>query len=62
MGITDAEGYSYPAFMGMEPIPGYLSRTKGGRFLESDICSDSLNRDRVKAFDKRFLQPAAESF
>ncbi len=53
-GITDSDGYNYPAFMGMELIPGYLSSAKGGKFYESDIFNDELNRDKVKTFDKEF--------
>lgn len=52
--ITDNEGYNYPAFMGMELIPNYLSGAKGGKYYESDIYNDELNRDKVKAFDKYF--------
>ena len=50
-GITDENGSNYPAFMGMELIPGYLSEAKGGRYYESDIYDDDLNRQRVKEFD-----------
>lgn len=53
-GIADAEGYNYPAFMGMELIPGYLAEAKGGRYYESDIYNDELNREAVKEFDKQF--------
>lgn len=53
-GIADAEGYNYPAFMGMELIPGYLAEATGGRYYESDIYNDELNREAVKAFDKQF--------
>lgn len=53
-GIADAEGYNYPAFMGMELIPGYLAEAKGGRYYESDIYNDELNREGVKTFDKQF--------
>ena len=53
-GIADAEGYNYPAFMGMELIPGYLAKACGGRYYESDIYNDELNRETVKAFDKQF--------
>lgn len=51
-GIADLNGNNYPAFMGMELIPGYLSRAKGGKYYESDIYDDALNRDEVKAFDE----------
>lgn len=53
-GITDSDGYNYPAFMGMELVPGYLSCAKGGKYYESDIYDDSLNRDKVKAYDRLF--------
>ena len=59
-GITDSDGYNYPAFMGMELVSGYLSCAKGGKYYESDIYDDSLNRDRVKAFDK--LHFSGESY
>lgn len=54
-GITDSDGYNYPAFMGMGLAPGYLSCAKGGKYYESDIYDDSLNRDKVKAYDRLFL-------
>lgn len=50
-GITDSNGYNYPAFMGMELISSYLSCAKGGKYYESDIYDDSLNHDKVKDFD-----------
>lgn len=53
-GITDSDGYNYPAFMGMELAPGCLSCAKGGKYYESDIYDDSLNRDKVKAYDRLF--------
>ena len=53
-GIADAEGYNYPAFMGMELIPGYLSEARGGRFFESDIYDDELNREKVQVFNQYF--------
>lgn len=53
-GITDSEGYNYPAFMGMELIPKYLSAACGGKYYDSDIYDDDLNRDKVKAFDDSF--------
>ena len=55
-GVTDSEGNNYPSFMGMELIPGYLKEAKGGRFFESDIYNDELNRERVKAFDEQFIK------
>ncbi len=54
-GVADAEGYNYPSFMGMELIPGCLKDAKGGRFFESDIYNDELNRELVKRFDEQFL-------
>lgn len=53
-GVADAEGYNYPSFMGMELIPGYLKKACGGRFYESDIYNDELNRETVRAFDEQF--------
>lgn len=55
-GVTDSEGYNYPAFMGMELIPGYLKEARGGKFYESDIYNDELNRETVRAFDEQFLR------
>lgn len=52
--ISDFEGYNYDSFMGMELIPGYLSIAKGGRFYESEIYNDDLNRESVKKFDAEF--------
>ena len=54
-GVADAEGYNYPSFMGMELIPGYLKEATGGRYFESDIYNDELNRECVKAFDEQFM-------
>lgn len=53
-GIADAGGLNYPSFMGMELIEGYLSKAKGGRFIESDIYDDELNREAVRDFDRAF--------
>ncbi|MBQ8315755.1 MAG: N-acetyltransferase [Lachnospiraceae bacterium] len=53
-GVADAEGYNYPSFMGMELIPGYLKEARGGKFYESDIYNDELNRETVRAFDEQF--------
>ena len=55
-GVTDSEGCNYPAFMGMELIPGYLAEVRGGKYYESDIYNDELNREKVKAFDESFKQ------
>ena len=54
-GITDADGHASPAFFAMELIPGYLDTATGGKYYESDIYDDSLNRETVKAFDKAFM-------
>lgn len=53
-GIADAEGYNYPAFMAMELKEGYLKEVCGGRFFESDIYNDELNRETVRAFNREF--------
>lgn len=53
-GISDCEGQNYAAFMAMELIPGYLACAYGGRYYESDIYDDNLNRERVEAFDRQF--------
>lgn len=53
--ITDSDGYNYPAFMGMELIPGYLSNAEDGKYYESDIYDDSLNHNKAKDFDMAFL-------
>lgn len=54
-GISDAEGYNYPAFMAMELKKGYLKNVCGGKFFESDIYNDELNRETVIKFDKEFM-------
>jgi len=61
-GVADAEGYNYPSFMGMELITGYLKEAAGGRFFESDIYNDELNREQVKAFDEQFLRKEKEKY
>ncbi len=53
--IADAEGYNYPSFMAMELKEGYLKKVCGGRFFESDIYDDELNRETVRAFDREFI-------
>jgi len=53
--VADSEGYNYPSFMGMELIPGYLKEATGGRYFESDIYNDELNREQVRRFDEQFL-------
>ena len=52
-GITDRNGHNYPAFMAMELKPGYLADA-AGRFIESDIYDDDLNREPAKEFDVAF--------
>lgn len=52
-GITDCGGENYPAFMAMELKKGYL-REVHGRFYESPIYNDSLNRDSAIEYDKTF--------
>lgn len=54
-GISDSEGYNYPAFMAMELKEGYLKDFRGGKYFESDIYNDELNRETVRAFDKAFI-------
>ena len=54
-GITDSEGYNFPSFMGMELIPNYLEKAAGGKYYESEIYNDELNRDAVKEFDRNFV-------
>ena len=53
-GISDSEGYNYPAFMAMELKEGYLNDILGGKYFESDIYNDELNREKVRAFDRVF--------
>ena len=55
-GIADAEGYNYPSFMAMELKTGYLNDACGGRFFESDIYNDDLNRETVRNFDREFTK------
>lgn len=54
-GISDCNGCNYPAFMGMELQPGYLTQVSGGRFYESDIYDDNANREAVRAFDTAYF-------
>ena len=54
-GIADADGYNYPSFMAMEMKEGYLKAVRGGRYFESDIYNDELNRETVRAFDREFI-------
>ena len=53
-GIADSDGYNYPSFMAMELKEGYLKAVRGGRYFESDIYNDELNREAVRAFDGEF--------
>lgn len=54
-GIFDVQGYNYPAFMAMELKSGYLEKVCGGKFFESDIYNDELNRETVIEFDRDFF-------
>ena len=54
-GITDRNGKSYPAFMAMELVPGYFANASG-KFIESDIYNDDLNREDAKEYDKKFWE------
>lgn len=54
-GISDSEGNNYPAFMAMELKEGYLKDFRGGKYFESDIYNDELNRETVRAFDEAFI-------
>ena len=54
-GISDSEGNNYPAFMAMELKEGYLKDFRGGKYFESDIYNDELNRETVRAFAKVFI-------
>lgn len=51
--ITTADGDNYPAFMAMELQEGYLKNATG-KFIESDIYNDDLNREQAKEFDQQF--------
>ena len=52
-GITDCDGYNYPAFMAMELKNNYLKGVTG-KFIEAPIYNDDLNREQAKAFDDNF--------
>ncbi len=52
-GITDLNGANYPAFMAMELKQGYLKNTHG-KYYESTIYDDNLNKDAVNEYDKLF--------
>lgn len=51
--ITDCEGYNSPAFMAMELKKDYL-KDINGKFYESPIYNDDLNREQAKAFNEQF--------
>lgn len=53
--ISDSNGYNYPAFMGMELIPNYLQHARGGKYYESDIYDDDLNKEKVKEYDELYF-------
>lgn len=55
-GISDSWGYNNPAFMAMELKEGYLKEIRGGKFFESDIYNDELNREKVRTFDRAFMK------
>jgi len=52
-GITDLNEANYPAFMAMELKPGYFKNVRG-KYYESHIYNDDLNKDAVKEYDKSF--------
>lgn len=54
-GVTDRDGYNFPAFMAMELIKGYLENVSG-KFYEAPIYNDNLNRKQAKAFDAEFIR------
>lgn len=51
--VTDCDGYNYPSFMAMELKKDYLKDITG-KFYESPIYNDDLNREQAKAFDEQF--------
>jgi predicted N-acetyltransferase YhbS len=51
--VTDCEGNNYPAFMAMELKKNYLNGVTG-KFYETPIYNDDLNREQAKAFDTKF--------
>jgi predicted N-acetyltransferase YhbS len=52
-GITTREGYNFPAFMAMELKTNYL-KDVSGKFYESPIYDDDINREQAKSFDLEF--------
>jgi len=53
-GITTCDGNNFSAFMAMELEKDYLKGVTG-KFFESPIYNDDLNRKQAKEFDKQFL-------
>lgn len=53
-GITTCDGNNFSAFMAMELEKDYLKDVTG-KFFESPIYDDNLNREQAKEFDKQFL-------
>jgi len=51
--ITDRNGNNYPAFMAMELKPGYLANVSG-KYVDSDIYNNDLNREKAKEYDSQF--------
>ena len=52
-GITDCNGNNYPSFMAMELTDGFFDTVKG-KYYESSIYDDSLNKEAVREYDKLF--------
>lgn len=52
-GITTRGGANFPAFMAMELKSGYLKGVTG-KYFESPIYDDDLNREQAKEFDREF--------
>lgn len=53
--VTDCEGNNYPAFMAMELEKDYLKNITG-KFYESPIYNDDLNREKAETFDGEFYK------
>ena len=51
-GITTGDGKNFPAFMGMELIPGGLSGISG-KFIEPAVCNE-LPDEQLEAYDRLF--------
>jgi len=52
--ITDCNGDNYPSFMAMELKADYLKNVSG-KFIESEIYNDEINRNNAKEFDIQFF-------